>query len=100
MLPPHQAVMEAAISSSLSHPNICSTFTYSLNEMKDSKPQSIESSEDSKNSGSLSPTPKAARHLGYEVQLVLEVRCLDLEYQGISGYIDPISSISHLSNPL
>ena len=63
--------MEAAISSSLSHPNICSTYTYSINEMKDvaSKKETKDAS-GAADSSNLSPHSRL--HLGYEVQLVLE----------------------------
>ncbi|GFH13033.1 uncharacterized protein HaLaN_08834, partial [Haematococcus lacustris] len=33
-----QAIMEAAISSSLSHPNIVQTYTYAIRPMKDQTP--------------------------------------------------------------
>lgn len=56
---------QAAISSSLSHPNICSTYTYSISEMKDtaSKQEPV---------GGAIASPDSRLHLGYEVQLVLE----------------------------
>ena len=39
LTPIHQAIMEAAISSTLSHPNVVQTYTYTIRPMRDTSGQ-------------------------------------------------------------
>ncbi|KAG1667880.1 hypothetical protein FOA52_013640 [Chlamydomonas sp. UWO 241] len=70
------AIMEAAISKSLSHPNIVQTYTYSIKPLKSGQPVSTGiTRKDPDQLGSSNPgysRQGSGLHNGFEVQLVLE----------------------------
>ncbi|GAX77878.1 hypothetical protein CEUSTIGMA_g5320.t1 [Chlamydomonas eustigma] len=78
------AIMEAAISSSLSHPNIVQTYTYSLRSISDESAALDSSSLEDAAAGregrgtTRSPTVHLPRSSGFEVQLVLEYFAADV----------------------
>jgi serine/threonine protein kinase len=95
------AIMEAAISSSLSHPNIVQTYTYSMRSISDESTVLLDSNSFTEGAASAAagdgraaartPTLHFSRSSGCEVQLVLEY----CEHGSLRSLLDKGVFISH-----